>query len=329
MKTIRPVSARSLGGSALVGTAAADDRAECRTGIEMIRTEIARKPAPAVAGKLQTRAPRRRARGPGGRVRRMPGRGQGRAQGARALSGPASGTALSVRGVGHRFGTRQALADVTLEVPRGAFVALLGPNGAGKTTLFSLVTRLYDTRSGEVRIFGYDMHREPSRGARPARRRVPEPDARRRPHDPAEPRSITRRCTACAGVTRGPDPPSCWRGRAGAIADRLKTESAPFRRPVAPGRDRALPDPRPAASPPRRADRRPRPRVARRDRRDRARARARRGVSRLWATHIFDEVEPDDPVVVLHEGRVLAARGPPEIAGRTAASATQDAACDR
>ena len=43
----------------------------------------------------------------------------------------ASADALKVRGVSHSFGPIQALRDVSLAVPRGAFVVLLGPNGAG------------------------------------------------------------------------------------------------------------------------------------------------------------------------------------------------------
>ena len=74
-----------------------------------------------------------------------------------------SAPALAVSGVGHRFGNRVALADVTIAVPAGAFVALLGPNGAGKTTLFSILTRLYANREGEVSIFGHDLRRQPSR----------------------------------------------------------------------------------------------------------------------------------------------------------------------
>ena len=62
--------------------------------------------------------------------------------------------ALLVKNVSHRFGDTLALDDVSLEVPRGAFVVLLGLNGAGKSTLFALVTRLYDNVSGEIRIFG-------------------------------------------------------------------------------------------------------------------------------------------------------------------------------
>jgi ABC-2 type transport system ATP-binding protein len=70
--------------------------------------------------------------------------------------------ALLVRGVSHSFGPAQALADVSLTVPRGAFVVLLGPNGAGKSTLFALVTRLYDNVSGEIRILGHDVRRHPT-----------------------------------------------------------------------------------------------------------------------------------------------------------------------
>ncbi len=70
--------------------------------------------------------------------------------------------ALQVRGVSHSFGPSRALTEVSLSVPRGAFVVLLGPNGAGKSTLFALVTRLYDNVSGEIRILGRDVRRHPT-----------------------------------------------------------------------------------------------------------------------------------------------------------------------
>jgi ABC-2 type transport system ATP-binding protein len=69
--------------------------------------------------------------------------------------------ALVVRGVSHRFGPTLALDNVSLAVLRGAFVVLLGPNGAGKSTLFALITRLYDSVSGEIRILGHDVRRRP------------------------------------------------------------------------------------------------------------------------------------------------------------------------
>jgi ABC-2 type transport system ATP-binding protein len=70
--------------------------------------------------------------------------------------------ALQVSGVSHSFGEKKALDDVSLTVPRGVFTVLLGLNGAGKSTLFSLITRLYDNVSGEIRILGYDVRRQPT-----------------------------------------------------------------------------------------------------------------------------------------------------------------------
>jgi ABC-2 type transport system ATP-binding protein len=68
--------------------------------------------------------------------------------------------ALRIDGVSHSFGARTALDRVSLTVPAGSFTALLGLNGAGKTTLFSLVTRLYDSTSGTIKVFGFDVRRE-------------------------------------------------------------------------------------------------------------------------------------------------------------------------
>ncbi|MBS7539455.1 ABC transporter ATP-binding protein [Ancylobacter lacus] len=79
-----------------------------------------------------------------------------------ALRPPEGPPALAVENVTHRFGERTALDDVSLTVPRGSFTALLGPNGAGKTTLFSLITRLYDNRSGAIRVLGHNVRGEPA-----------------------------------------------------------------------------------------------------------------------------------------------------------------------
>ncbi|MCC0806576.1 ATP-binding cassette domain-containing protein [Methylobacterium sp. W2] len=77
--------------------------------------------------------------------------------------GAGESAALDVAGVSHRFGARAALSDVSIRVERGRFMALLGPNGAGKTTLFSVITRLYANQDGRVSIFGHGLDREPSR----------------------------------------------------------------------------------------------------------------------------------------------------------------------
>jgi ABC-2 type transport system ATP-binding protein len=69
--------------------------------------------------------------------------------------------ALDVDSVSHRYGARVALNDVSLTVRQSSFTVLLGLNGAGKSTLFSLITRLYAIRSGQIRIFGHDVASEP------------------------------------------------------------------------------------------------------------------------------------------------------------------------
>ncbi len=65
--------------------------------------------------------------------------------------------ALAVERLGHRFGPRRVLKDVSFSIAPGDYTVLLGLNGAGKTTLFSLATRLYAQGEGTIRIFGMDI----------------------------------------------------------------------------------------------------------------------------------------------------------------------------
>ncbi|MCP5365012.1 MAG: ABC transporter ATP-binding protein [Hyphomicrobiales bacterium] len=67
----------------------------------------------------------------------------------------------------------QALSDVTLEIPNGAFFGLLGPNGAGKSTLINILAGLVIRSSGSVRIRGHDIDKD-MRSARRAIGIVPQ-----------------------------------------------------------------------------------------------------------------------------------------------------------
>lgn len=80
----------------------------------------------------------------------------------RRVSGGTSLQALDVAGLSYAYTReRPALRGVSLTVPTGAFTALLGPNGAGKTTLMALVTRLFAPGSGAIHVCGHDLRREP------------------------------------------------------------------------------------------------------------------------------------------------------------------------
>ncbi|MEQ9409093.1 MAG: ABC transporter ATP-binding protein [Fuerstiella sp.] len=65
--------------------------------------------------------------------------------------------ALAVSHVDHHYRSHQALDDVCFQVERGTLFGLLGPNGSGKTTLFRLLATLLPLQSGTVQVCGLDL----------------------------------------------------------------------------------------------------------------------------------------------------------------------------
>ena len=63
----------------------------------------------------------------------------------------------ALTGIAKAYGTRRALAGVTLEVAAGEAVLLVGRNGAGKTTLLRIATGFLDPDAGTVAIAGLAM----------------------------------------------------------------------------------------------------------------------------------------------------------------------------
>ena len=61
---------------------------------------------------------------------------------------------LELKRVSAGYGSFQALFDVDLMVKAGEAVAVLGPNGAGKTTLLRVISRLLESRQGELWMEG-------------------------------------------------------------------------------------------------------------------------------------------------------------------------------
>jgi ABC-2 type transport system ATP-binding protein len=58
-------------------------------------------------------------------------------------------------------GGKQALVDVTLDVPRGSMFGLLGPNGAGKSTTINILAGMVTKTSGSASIWGFDIDEHP------------------------------------------------------------------------------------------------------------------------------------------------------------------------
>ncbi|MBN1956535.1 MAG: phosphate ABC transporter ATP-binding protein [Anaerolineae bacterium] len=70
---------------------------------------------------------------------------------------------IRIHDVSYAYGDRQALRNVTLDVPSKAVTVLFGPAGSGKTTMLRLINRLNDlvdnTRmSGRILLDGQDVY---------------------------------------------------------------------------------------------------------------------------------------------------------------------------
>jgi ABC-2 type transport system ATP-binding protein len=211
--------------------------------------------------------------------------------------------ALVIDGVSHRYGVRQALVDAAFQVAPATFTVLLGLNGAGKTTLFSLITRLYGIQRGSIRIFGRDVAHAPSEALRMVgvvfQARTLDLDlsvAQNLVYHAALHGIGAREARArAAAVLRRIALPE----RAG---DKVRTLSGGEMRRVEIARallhgPRLLLLDEPTVG----LDIKSRAGIL-----GHVRGMVKEGVSVLWATHLIDEVDDSDHVVVLHRGRVLA-----------------------
>ncbi len=75
-----------------------------------------------------------------------------------------SGALLEVRDLDLYYGDAQALAGVSLEVPKGEIVAIVGANGAGKSSLLRTISGIERSRSGAIRFDGRDITAMESHG---------------------------------------------------------------------------------------------------------------------------------------------------------------------
>jgi ABC-2 type transport system ATP-binding protein len=231
--------------------------------------------------------------------------------------------ALSVVDVSFRFPGRLALDGVSLQVPQGQFRVLLGPNGAGKTTLFSLITRLYATRDGSVSILGHDVDGESCAALSSIGTVFQQPtldldlSVRQNLGYHAALHGLPPR-KARARIER-----ELGRGDLLARADeRVRNLSGGQRRRVELSRA-LLHQPRLLLM--------DEPTVgldihSRQAMIDHVRALCRDdGVAVLWATHLVDEIQDGDHLVVLHRGKVRVAGTVAEVLNRAAVGSVQEA----
>lgn len=70
-------------------------------------------------------------------------------------------TTLSARNLSRRYGQRDVVQNLSLELKRGEVLGLLGHNGAGKSTTLQMLTGTLTPHSGEVEICGFNLQRQP------------------------------------------------------------------------------------------------------------------------------------------------------------------------
>ena len=217
---------------------------------------------------------------------------------------------LEARGVRKAYGARPALKGVDLAVRAGEFVALLGPNGAGKSTLFQLLTGLFDADAGELRVCGEDMRRTPVRALGRIgvvfQQMTLDLDLsveanlvfHARLHGIGGAESRARIADVLARVSLAERRADRVRELSGGNRRKVELARALLHRPAVLLMDEATVGLDPAS---------------RRHLLDEVLALRAAGVGVLWATHLVDEAEVADRVLVLHRGELLAAGRPAEL----------------
>lgn len=212
---------------------------------------------------------------------------------------------LDVAGLGYRYRSGFALESVDLKAEAARFTVLLGPNGAGKSTLVALLTRLYAAETGVIRIAGHDLGRAP--GLALARLGVVfqqstldlDLSVERNLRYGAALQGLgggAARAAVAAGLERfglAEVRLRPARSLSGGNRRKLELARALLHRPALLICDEATVGLDP---PSRRALLAHLRRLCRDE-----------GLAVLWATHLMDEVEDDDPVVLLKDGAIRAA----------------------
>jgi ABC-2 type transport system ATP-binding protein len=202
-----------------------------------------------------------------------------------------------------RYGERVALDGLSVELREGTYVALLGPNGAGKSTLFQVLTGLFAADAGEVHVAGQSLRTAPVAALREigvvfqqmsldldlsVRRNLKfHADLHGLPGALARDRIDT----GCHALGLFGDLDRAVRELSGGNRRKVELVRALLHRPKV----LLMDEPTVGLDP-----------KSRRDLLGAIRADvAERGTTVLWATHLVEEAEQADRVIVLHKGKIL------------------------
>jgi len=234
-----------------------------------------------------------------------------------------AGPRLQIDQLGKRYGPRAALDGLSLTLQPGCFAALLGPNGAGKSTLFQVLTGLFAADAGQVQVDGHDLRTHAVAALRHigvvfqamsldldlsvARNLRFHADLHGLPRAVAAQRIAED--TAAAGLDKDLDRPV--RELSGGNRRKVELVRALLHRPGLVLMD----EPTVGLDP-----------KSRRELRQRLHDDVRtRASSVLWATHLVEEAEAADRVLVLHKGKLLADGTPAEVAATLGGGTLEEA----
>lgn len=219
--------------------------------------------------------------------------------------------ALAVDQLVKRYGPRSALAGLSFALPERCFAALLGPNGAGKSTLFQVLSGLFVADGGEAHVSGLSLRHDPVASLRRLgvvfQQMSLDLDlsvaANLKFHADLQglPRALaTQRIDAdCRAMGIAADLARPVRELSGGNRRKVELVRALLHRPAVVLMD----EPTVGLDP-----------KSRRDLITAVRADVRtRGSTVLWATHLVEEADGADRVLVLHQGRLLADGTPGEV----------------
>jgi ABC-2 type transport system ATP-binding protein len=221
-------------------------------------------------------------------------------------------TPLTVSDVGYSYGAKRALDGVSFSLAPARFSALLGPNGAGKSTLFSLLTRLIVTAEGQITVAGHDLAREPRLALSKIGVVFQQPTL---DLDMTVQRNMTyfaalHGITGQAATTRI-ETALDRLGMAERAGEKVRALNGGHRRRMEIARALVhAPEVLMLDEPTVGLDTKSRHAIVKY-----VHDLAAGGLTVLWATHLVDEIDGKDDVVILHKGRVLAHDRASEIAG--------------